>query len=82
MRPPSLPGERRGPEGRRQIREVPRVQSGDLLLQRPLRAAHGRARESVQGADSDLRLLGLRGASVRESCVPAVQCGDVLQQRT
>ena len=80
MRPPSVPGERRGPEARQQIREVSRVQSGDLLLQGPRRAAHGRARESVRRADSDLRLPEVHKAGRHRCQVSAVQGGDVLQQ--
>jgi hypothetical protein len=80
MRPPRVPGARCGPEAWQQIREVSRVQSGDLLLQGSRRAAHARAREPVRGADSDLRLSGLWGACIRESQVSPVQGGDVLQQ--
>ena len=80
MRLPGVPGERRGPEARRKIQEVSRVQSGDLLLQGPRRAALSRARESVRGAESDLRPPELQGAGRYRYLVPAVQGGDVLQQ--
>jgi hypothetical protein len=80
MRPPGLPSKRCRPAGRQQIREVSRVQSGGVLLQGARRAAHGRARESVQGADSDLRLSDVQEASRRRYQVSAVQGGDVLQQ--
>ncbi len=80
MRLPAVPGERRGPEARQQIREVSRVQSGDLLLQGPRSTAHGRAREPVLGADADLRLPEVHGAGRHRCQVSAVQGGDVLQQ--
>ena len=55
-----VPGERRGAEHRR-TQEVPRVQSGVVLLQGPRRLAHVRAREeSVRRADSGLRLPEVR----------------------
>jgi hypothetical protein len=80
MRPPRLPGERREPEARQQIREVPRVQSGGILLQGARRAAPGRARELVRGADSDLRLPDVQEASRSQNKVSAVQGGEVLQR--
>ena len=80
MRLPCVPGERRGPEARRKVQEVSRMQSGDLLLQGPRRAALSRAREPVRGADSDLRLPELQGAGRHRYHVSAVQGGDVLQQ--
>ena len=68
-------GERRG--GPAQVR---RVQSGVVLQQGARCAAHARAQELLRGADSGLRLAGVRGASVRACHVSAVQGGDVLQQ--
>ena len=80
MRLPCVPGERRGPEARRKIQEVPRLQSGDLLLQGPCCKALSRARESVRGANSDLRPPELQGTGRHRYLVSAVQGGDVLQQ--
>ena len=74
-----VPGERRGAEPRG-TQEVPRVQSGVVLLQRPRRTAHGRARESVRGADSGLRLPEVRKTRRRRRHMSPVQGGDVLQQ--
>ena len=73
-----MPGERRGPEARRKIQKVSRVQSGDLLLQGPRRAAPVRARESVRRADSGLRLPEVQEASRHRHQVSPVQGGDVL----
>jgi hypothetical protein len=78
MRPPGVPGERRGSETRLQIREVSRVQSGDLLLQGARRAAPGRAREPVRRADSYVRLPNVQEASGSQNQVSAVQGGGVL----
>ena len=80
MRLTGVPGERRGPEARREIQEVSQLQSGDLLLQGPRRTTLFRARESVWRADSDLRLPELQGACRCRHHVSAVQGGDVLQQ--
>ena len=81
MRLTGVPGERRGPEPRREIQEVSRLPCGNLLLQGPRRAASARARESVQGADSDLRLLSrVQGTSRCRHQVSPVQGSDVLQQ--
>ena len=80
MRLSGVPGESCGPRAWREIQEVSRVQSGDLLLQGPRRAALSRARESVRGADSDLRPPELQGAGRYRYLVSAVQGGDVLQQ--
>jgi hypothetical protein len=68
-------GERRG--GPAQVR---RVQSGVVLQQGARCAAHARARELLRGADSCLRIAGVRGASIRACHVWPVQGGDVLQQ--
>ena len=78
MRLAGVPGEWRRPEARREIQEVSRVQSGDLLLQGPRHAAHVRAQESVRGADSGVRLPEVREASRHRHQVSAVQGGDVL----
>ena len=80
MRLAGVPGERRVPEARREIQEVSRVPSGDLLLQESRRAALCRARESVQGADSHLRPPEVQGVSRYRHHVSAVQGGVVLQQ--
>ena len=80
MRFTGVPGKRRGPGPRGKIQEVPRVPGGNLLLQEPRRAALSRARESVRGADSDLRLPEVQGTSRYRYHVSAVQGGDVLQQ--
>ena len=80
MRLAGVPGERCGPEARRKVQEVSRLQSGDLLLQGPCCAALSRARESVRGADSDLRLPEVQKASRHRHQVSAMQGGDVLQQ--
>jgi hypothetical protein len=80
MRLTGVPGERRGPEARREVQEVSRVQSGDILLQGPRRAALSRARESLRRADSDLRLSEVQGASRCRYHVSPVQGGDVLHQ--
>ena len=80
MRLPGVPGERRGPQARRKVQEVSRVQGVNILLQEPRRAALSRARESVRGADSDLRLPELQGTGRHRYLVSAVQGGDVLQQ--
>ena len=57
-----------------------RVQSGTVLLHGARHAAHARAQELLQRADSDLRLPEVRGTSRCRHHVSAVQGGDVLQQ--
>ena len=59
---------------------MPRVQSGAVLLQGTRCAAHGRARESVQGADSDLRSPDVQEASRCRCQMSPMQGGDILQQ--
>ena len=82
MRLPGVPGERRGPEARRKVQEVSRLQGGHLLLQGPRCAAHARAREPVRRADSGLRLTEVQEASRHRHQVSAVQGGDVLLQES
>ena len=75
-----VPGVRDQGEGRRGPAQVSRMQSGAVLLHNARHAAHARAQELMQRADSDLRLAGLQGTSRCRHHVSAVQGGDVLQQ--